>query len=80
MGLEPTRPERTLDVESKAVSSQLDATEGVQASARFACTPACTSEQETDHELALIAEAWPTLPEHIKLAIVALVQSASARA
>ena len=40
------------------------------------CTPGCTSQTETapiDSDLAKVIGAWPTLPEHLKAAVMALV-------
>ena len=39
-----------------------------------ACTGACTSAQYSDPELAEVVAAWPSLPEHIRLAISALAK------
>lgn len=40
-----------------------------------ACTPACTQNRETEPQLAEIMAAWPTLPEHIRAAILSLVRT-----
>jgi hypothetical protein len=41
-----------------------------------ACAPACTLDPNSDPALAEIVEAWPALPDHIRLAISALVSAA----
>jgi hypothetical protein len=41
------------------------------------CTPACTSKPEIDPDLARILDAWPTLAEPIRRAVLALVESAA---
>ena len=40
------------------------------------CTPGCTSQTETapiDADLVKVIGTWPTLPEHLKAAVLALV-------
>jgi hypothetical protein len=44
-------------------------TSGLDSSA--VCTPVCT-----DPDLARVVEAWPTLPDHIRAAILALASTA----
>jgi hypothetical protein len=41
------------------------------------CTPACTATPEIDRDLARILDAWPSLPEAIRRAILALVETSA---
>ena len=41
-----------------------------------ACRPACRQEE---HELALLVTLWPSLPESVRRAIVALVEATAGR-
>jgi hypothetical protein len=41
-----------------------------------ACTAACTFGRHSDEALAEVVAAWPALPEHVKLAVLALIKMA----
>jgi len=41
------------------------------------CTPGCTSPADHLADLARLVQDWPTLPEHIEAAVMALVNSAT---
>jgi hypothetical protein len=56
--------------------SSQDATEFDQT--RLSCaTPSATCSEPTGSDLAVVIDAWPTLPEAINAGIVALVRAAS---
>lgn len=49
----------------------------IDAPAGGGCSTGCSNPPDLTSDLARLVEKWPTLPEHIKAAVMALVTTAS---
>jgi hypothetical protein len=75
-GLEPVTP----SLSSKGTSNASVAIKELMTTPSCACTAACTSDTDLEQfaaELQAVVDAWPSLSEATKQAILALIQASS---